>query len=154
MNDNLQPYELGTWIRIYTNALMMECSTMIGQVTSYGKCDFGSTVTVKNRQGGCEVPLGYVIGPVKVNIQDLEANLPVVQHGILNITDLAPCVVPLLEVPVVAVIRPDQEWWSVREGKESWRTRSIVTQGIPVSLKRALGFFPEFKQIDLIYKEH
>lgn len=148
MNDN---FKIGTWLRVYTNALMMDSSTMIGYVTEYGKCDFGLTVTIKNSHGGIQVPLAYIVGPV--NVQNVEANLPVVQRAHLNVANLVPCIVPLLEMPVVAVIRPDKEWWQVREGQEMWRTRKIAIQGRPVPWKRAIGLFPEFKKSFLIYKE-
>lgn len=150
MNDNLKPFKLGTWIRVYTNALMMDQDTMIGYVTEYGKCDFGPTVTIKSDRGGCEVPLAYVVG--LVDLQRLEANLLVIQKANLDIDNLVPCIVPHPKAPIVAVIRPDREWWTVREGEDLWRTRTIATRGILVAYKRALVTFPELKSTLLVYK--
>jgi hypothetical protein len=63
----VQPWPLGVWLRAYRTALRDDYSTIIGQLTAYGRLDDQTTVKLVNACGGAEVPIRYVTGAVSPN---------------------------------------------------------------------------------------
>jgi hypothetical protein len=62
--DVRTPWPLGVWLRVYTNSLLDDAPTTIGQLIGYGLYDDQATVKLVNAHGGIEAPIDRVVGVV------------------------------------------------------------------------------------------